>query len=33
MLLVFGRCMNLPFGSLSNEAKLAIGTAIGADRA
>lgn len=30
--LVFGRCMNLPFGSVSREAKVAIGTAIGADR-
>ncbi len=31
--LVFGRCMNIPFGSVSHEAKLAIGAAIGADRA
>jgi hypothetical protein len=32
-LLVFGRCVNLPFGSVSHDAKLAIGAAIGADRA
>jgi hypothetical protein len=32
-MLVFGWCMNIPFGSVSHEAKLAIGTAIGADRA
>jgi len=31
--LVFGRCMNIPFGSVSHKSKLSIGTAIGADRA
>jgi len=32
-LLVFGRCTNTPFGSVTHEAKLAIGAAIGAYRA
>jgi len=32
-LLAFGRCVSVPFGSVSHEAKLAIGAAIGADRA
>jgi hypothetical protein len=32
-LLAFGRCVSIPFGSVSHEAKLAIGTAIGAFRA
>jgi hypothetical protein len=32
-LLVFGRCVSIPFGSVSHEAKFAIGAAIGADRA
>jgi hypothetical protein len=32
-LLVFGQCMNIPFGSLSHKSKLSIGAAIGADHA
>lgn len=32
-LLAFGRCVSIPFGSVSHEAKFAIGTAIGADGA
>ena len=32
-LLAFGRCVSIPFGSVSHEAKLAIGFAIGAQRA
>jgi hypothetical protein len=32
-LLVFGRCTNTPFGSLTHEAKFAIGAAIGTHRA
>jgi hypothetical protein len=31
--LVFGRCTNTPFGSVTHEAKLAIGAAIGTHRA
>lgn len=32
-LLVFGRCVSIPFGSVSHDAKFAIGRAIGAHRA
>ncbi len=32
-LLVFGRCVSIPFGSVSHQSKLAIGSAIAADRA